>query len=267
MPGDFSMCLCLSPPPPLQLRRPSKGTLRPCLVQFPRPPDPRKKGVVFADALGLALATVRHFSRPFFDEDPLVLAMASLRVLRPFSTSTYTLHFQPPAHDYNGFRAKLNKQQVCLEQCAVQGAVVAGTIRVRNLGYEKRVTLRVSYDNWQSHYDLLCSYLRDPYGGQETDMFSFRLPLAPGTQRAEFCICFWCQGKEYWDNNEGKNYALHKETEHGKCLLQSVYWWNGPDWYLELWKCWSTEQEYCIVCPPLLWIKRGNAILSAVRVD
>lgn len=221
------MCVCLSPPPPLQLRRPSTGTLRPCLAPVPRPSsDPRKKGVVFADALGLALTTVRHFSRPFFDEDPLGLALASLRALRPFSfsTSTYTLDFQPPAYDYTGFRAKLNKQQVCLEQCAVQGTAVAGTIKVRNLGYEKRVTLRVSYDNWQSHYDLPCSYLRDQYGGGETDMFSFRLPLAPGTQRAEFCICFWCQGKEYWDNNEDRNYVLRKEMEHGKYTIQSMYW-------------------------------------------
>ncbi|KAM5172981.1 protein phosphatase 1 regulatory subunit 3C-like [Mantella aurantiaca] len=222
MPGDFSM-LCLSPPPPPQLRLQSTETLRPCLVPTPRLPDSRKKGVVFADALGLALTTVRHFSRPFFDEDPLVFALASLRALRPFSNSTYTLDFQPPAHDYTSFRAKLIQQQVCLEQCAVQGAAVAGTVKVRNLGFEKRVTLRVSYDNWQSHYDLPCSYLRDPYGGGETDMFSFRLPLAPGTQRAEFCICFWCRGKEHWDNNEGKNYTLHKEIKHNR-YIQSVYW-------------------------------------------
>ncbi|XP_072255911.1 protein phosphatase 1 regulatory subunit 3C-like [Pyxicephalus adspersus] len=222
MPGDFSMCLCLSPPPPPQLHRPPKGTLRPCLVPSPRAPDPRKKGVVFADALGLALTTVCHFSRPLFDEDPLVLALASLRAMRPFSNSTYTLDFQPPAHDYTRFRDKLNQQQVCLEQCAVQGAAVAGTIKVRNLGYEKKVTLRVSYDNWQSHYDLACSYLRDPYGAGGTDMFSFRLPLPPGTQWAEFCICFWCEGKEHWDNNGGKNYTLHKESEHRR-YLQNVY--------------------------------------------
>ncbi|XP_018419196.1 PREDICTED: protein phosphatase 1 regulatory subunit 3C-like [Nanorana parkeri] len=223
MPGDFSMCLCLSPPPPPQFCRPSTGTLRPCLAPFPRPPDPRKKGVVFADALGLALTSVRHISRPFFDEDPLVIALASLRALRPFSTSTYTLDFQPPAHDYSSFRARLAQQHVCLEQCAVQGAAVAGTVQVHNLGYQKRVTLRVSYDNWKSHYDLPCSYLRDPYGGGETDMFSFRLPLPPGTQRAEFCICFWCQGEEHWDSNGGKNYALHKEGEHSR-YLHNMYW-------------------------------------------
>ncbi|XP_068128398.1 protein phosphatase 1 regulatory subunit 3C-like [Hyperolius riggenbachi] len=227
MPGDFSMCLCLSPLAPTLLRRPSAAALRPCLVPTPRPPDPRKKGVVFADALGLALTSVRHFSRQLFDEDPLMLALASLRALRPltnpFTNPVYTLDFQSPTLDYSAFRAKLSLLQVCLEQCAVQGAAVAGTVRVRNLGYEKRVTLRVSYDNWKSHYDLPCTYLRDPYGGRETDTFSFRLPLPPDTRRAEFCVCFWCQGKEYWDNNDGKNYILHKEAEQSR-YIQNVYW-------------------------------------------
>ncbi|XP_075711538.1 protein phosphatase 1 regulatory subunit 3C-like [Rhinoderma darwinii] len=223
MPGDFSMCLCLSPPPPRHLRLPSLKSLRPCLAPTSRPSEPRKKGVVFADSLGLALTTVRHFSRSLFDEDPLVLALASLRALRPLSNSTYILDFQLPTQDYSLFRARLAHQQVCLEQCAVQGATVAGTVRVRNIGYEKRVTLRVSYDNWKSHYDLPCSYLRDPYGGRETDMYSFRLPLPPGTQRAEFCICFWCQGTEHWDNNGGKNYALNRETGQ-RSYTRGTYW-------------------------------------------
>lgn len=218
------MCLCLSPAPPHHLRLPSTKSLRPCLAVTPRPPDPRKKGVVFADALGLALTTVRHFARPFFDEDPLVLALASLRALRPLSNPTYTLDFQPPGEDYSSFRARLTWQQVCLEQCAVQGAAVAGTVRVRNIGFEKRVTLRVSYDNWKNQYDLQCSYLRDPYGGGDTDTFSFRLPLPPDTQRAEFCICFWCQGTEHWDNNQGKNYALKKEEQEHRRHTHIAYW-------------------------------------------
>ncbi|XP_063787838.1 protein phosphatase 1 regulatory subunit 3C-like [Pseudophryne corroboree] len=223
MPGDFSMCLCLSPSPPHHLRRSSSGILRPCLAPTPRAPDLHKKGVVFADALGLALTTVRHFSRTLFDEDPLLLALASLRALRPLSTSTYTLDFRPPTQDYASFRAKLAQKQVCLEQCAVQGAAVAGTVRVRNIGFEKRVTLRVSYDGWLSWYDLPCTYLRDPYGGGETDTFSFRLPLPDDAHWAEFCICFWCQGLEYWDNNGGKNYVLHKEVARSS-YMQSAYW-------------------------------------------
>ncbi|KAM9310985.1 protein phosphatase 1 regulatory subunit 3C-like [Gastrophryne carolinensis] len=223
MPGDFSMCLCLNPPRPPHLQRPPPATLRSCLVPTPRPPDPRKKGVVFADTLGLALTTVRHFTRTLFDEDNLSLALASLRALRPISNSTYTLDFNPPTNDYSSFRAKLAKQNVCLEQCAIQGAAVAGTVRVRNIGYEKRVTLRVSYDDWKSHYDLPCSYLHDPYGGGETDTFSFRLSLPLGTQQAEFCIYFWCQGEEHWDNNADKNYSLHRKAAQSG-YHQVVYW-------------------------------------------
>ncbi|KAM8973498.1 protein phosphatase 1 regulatory subunit 3C-like [Pelodytes ibericus] len=209
MPGDFSI-ICLSPPAPHQLCFPSTGSLRPCLAQKPRPQHPRKKGVVFADALGLALTTIRHFSPSFFDDDSLGLALASLRSLRPVSSPSYFLDFRPPSQDYTEFRSRLVQQQVCLEQCAVQGSAVAGTVRVRNIGFEKRVTLRVSYNGWHTHYDLCCSYLRDPRGGGDTDSFSFRLPIPIGTGQAEFCICFWCQGQEYWDNNNGQNYKLSR---------------------------------------------------------
>ncbi|KAM4039424.1 protein phosphatase 1 regulatory subunit 3C-like [Anomaloglossus baeobatrachus] len=213
MPGDFSMCLCVNPAPTHHLRLHAAKSLRPCLAPSPRLPVPRKKGVVFADAVGLALTTVRHFSCPFYDEDPLGFAMASLRALRPIYNSIFILDFHPPGEDYTSFRARLTRQQVCLEQCAVQGPAVAGTVRVRNIGFEKRVTLRVSYNNWKSHYDLPCSYLRDPCGGEETDTFSFRLPLLLVTKMAEFCICFWCQGAEHWDNNEGRNYVVRREED------------------------------------------------------
>ncbi|MEE6513638.1 hypothetical protein FKM82_021380 [Ascaphus truei] len=210
MPGDFAMCLCLSPPtlPSLHL-----CCLRPCLTSRPRPPDPRKKGVVFADALGLALATVRHFSHPSCDEDPLAQALASLQTLRHLAQPTYVLDFFPPALDYACFRTRLERELVSLEQCTVQGSAVVGTVRVRNIGYEKSVTLRASFDGWRTHCDLPCSYLRDPQGGGQTDAFSFRLVVPAGTERAQFCVCFRCEGQDHWDNNEGQNYTLCKEAE------------------------------------------------------
>uniref|UniRef100_A0A8C5QX56 CBM21 domain-containing protein n=1 Tax=Leptobrachium leishanense TaxID=445787 RepID=A0A8C5QX56_9ANUR len=219
MPGDFSV-LCLSPPTPHPLCFPSSRSLRPCLAQTPRPTVPRKKGVVFADALGLALTTIRHFSPSLFDDDPIGLALASLRVLRPLYSIPYTLDFLPPSKDYSDFRSRLVKQKVCLEQCTVQCASVAGTVRVCNIGFEKRVTLRVSYDDWKSHYDLHCTYL---HNGGETDLFSFRLPLPHCTEQAAFCICFWCQGQEHWDNNNGVNYKLHKVEDRGG-QMQRPYW-------------------------------------------
>ncbi|KAM4748170.1 protein phosphatase 1 regulatory subunit 3C-like [Rhinophrynus dorsalis] len=223
MPGDFSVCLRLSPPTQPRLHCPSADSLRSCLLSTPRHPDNRKKAVVFADALGKALTTVRYITRPLFDEDPLGFALVSLRALLPLASPTYILDFPLPTQDYTFFREKLFRQLVCLEQCAVQGAAVAGTVRVQNIGYEKHVTLRATYDGWQSHHDLPCSYLRDLCGGGDTDTFSFRLTLPIGTVKAEFCICFWCEGKKYWDNNNGKNYALHKEADRGG-YRQRPYW-------------------------------------------
>ena len=34
------------------------------------------------------------------------------------------------------------------------------------------------------------------------DTFSFKLTLPPVNRKLEFCICFRCDGKEFWDNND-----------------------------------------------------------------
>uniref|UniRef100_A0A3Q2QJ46 Protein phosphatase 1 regulatory subunit n=1 Tax=Fundulus heteroclitus TaxID=8078 RepID=A0A3Q2QJ46_FUNHE len=194
----------LPPARPSQHRLPSAGRsrgqqlykpLRPCLSSQRRAKKPVKKSVVFADAKGLSLTAIHVFSK--FDDEPPVRSLA--------------LDFKQPSADYLDFRNRLIQNCVSLENCSLQERSLTGTIKVRNVGYEKSVQVRVTYDSWASFTDVDCSFLNNVYGCQDTDTFAFELELpahTPPQNRIEFCICFKVQGQTYWDNNDGKNYPL-----------------------------------------------------------
>nr|CAI5819090.1 unnamed protein product [Callosobruchus analis] len=43
------------------------------------------------------------------------------------------------------------------------------------------------------------------------DTFSFKMQLPLRTQKIEFCVCYSCNGTQYWDNNQNKNYVVLKK--------------------------------------------------------
>ncbi|XP_029459613.1 protein phosphatase 1 regulatory subunit 3C-B-like [Rhinatrema bivittatum] len=249
MPVEFALRICLSPPPPLhrllagyeELRNTGPGkALRPCLQH--RAPGleaavqkAAKKRVVFADSVGLMLTAVRLFSKVDEDSCELQLALAKLRTLSPRAlapASAYTLDFRPPASDYLDFRSRLQQNQVCLEHCLIQDTILTGTVQVRNVAYEKKVQVRITFDLWRSFQDFPCCYLRPSYGCTGTDAFSFHVPLpADPSPRdsAHFCISFQCDKGLYWDNNKGQNYPIQLAVDQG--LPGWTTWDNlGPYW-------------------------------------
>lgn len=217
--------------------------LRPCLSSPHRAAEvgwskkrAAKKRVVFADTKGLALTSVHVFSK--FDDEPyaskptangiaeeLQFEMTDLESaamdLKISSPPSLALDFKQPSADYLDFRNRLIRNCVSLENCSLQERSLTGTVKVRNLGYEKSVQVRVTYDSWATFADVDCTFLNNVYGCQDTDTFAFELdlpsPTPPPQNRIEFCICFKAQGQTYWDNNEGKNYPLRRVG------------WNGED--------------------------------------
>lgn len=125
--------------------------------------------------------------------------------------SDLVLDFVQPAADYLDLRNRLKAQQVCLETCSVHKCLLSGTVQVRNLSFEKSVTVRITFDSWSSFQDVPCLYLNNIYGCPDIDTFSFSISapevLEPsGT--VEFCIQYQTQDHTFWDNNDGKNYRL-----------------------------------------------------------
>jgi protein phosphatase 1 regulatory subunit 3A/B/C/D/E len=96
---------------------------------------------------------------------------------------------------------------VSLENVIIKEAegYVMGTVKVKNMSFTKEVIVRVSWDDWKSQEDTFCTYQKiGGAGGSYAlyDTFSFRFTLPPSSRKVEFCICYRCDGNEFWDNNE-----------------------------------------------------------------
>ncbi|CAM4646975.1 unnamed protein product [Caretta caretta] len=179
-----------------------------------------RKRVRFADALGLELASVRHYWPAELPQVPERVhtqlrrdALRHFAPLRPFQDPQDPLEgrllLAPCFWDPLGlpdFGARLGAQGVCLEGVRAGGMGVAGTLRVLNLAYEKRVSVRYSWDGWASYREAPAAYA-GPSAGPPSDRFAFRLPLPPGGT-LEFALRCHVGGQELWDNNAGQNYIL-----------------------------------------------------------
>ncbi|XP_071328177.1 protein phosphatase 1 regulatory subunit 3B [Trachinotus anak] len=177
--------------------------------------DTRKarKQVTFADQKGLSLTKVKVFS-PLSDpiDIPLnIQEMLSSAVSLAAEEDRLVLDFTQPSSDYLHFRQSLERNRVSLEHCVLKEKALAGTVKVRNVSFEKSVRLRVTFDTWKSHTDVDCVYMKDAYPSSYSDTFSFEVSLPEELQpyeRVEFAICYEAGGREYWDSNQGDNYRV-----------------------------------------------------------
>ncbi|XP_062985111.1 protein phosphatase 1 regulatory subunit 3B isoform X2 [Elgaria multicarinata webbii] len=230
---DVAMQFCLRTPP---LRRESfaykiapksKKPLRPCIhlnsstelnelgaevkaLQRKRV----KKRVSFADSRGLALTVVKVFSE--FDNSldipfNITELIDNIVGLTTVDRDDFVLDFVLPSADYLDFRNRLQADYVCLENCTLKDKAITGTVKVRNLAFEKAVKIRMTFDTWKTFTDYLCQYVKDTYAGSDKDTFSFDVSLPERVQpheRIEFAVCYECDGKVYWDSNKGLNYRI-----------------------------------------------------------
>uniref|UniRef100_A0A3Q3WCU7 Protein phosphatase 1 regulatory subunit n=1 Tax=Mola mola TaxID=94237 RepID=A0A3Q3WCU7_MOLML len=184
------------------------------------------KQVTFADHRGLPLTRVKVFSE-FNDpiDIPLnIQEMISSALLLTAEEDELVLDFTQPSSDYLHFRQSLERNYVCLEHCVLKEKALAGTIKVKNVSFEKSVKLRVTFDTWKSHTDIDCEYMKDTYPSSYSDTFSFHVSLPDELrphERVEFAICYEVDGCEYWDSNQGNNYRIVwsslKRSHHVTC--------------------------------------------------
>lgn len=172
-----------------------------------------KKRVTFADHRGLSLTRVKVFSE--FD-DPIDIPLNIQEMLSSALSLTdeedkLVLDFTQPSSDYLRFRQSLERNWVCLEHCVLKEKALAGTVKVKNVSFEKSVKLRVTFDSWKSHTDVDCVYMKDTYPSSYSDTFSFHASL-PDELRphecVEFAVCYKVDGCEHWDSNQGDNYRI-----------------------------------------------------------
>ncbi|XP_030063185.1 protein phosphatase 1 regulatory subunit 3G [Microcaecilia unicolor] len=201
-----------------------------------------KKRVQFADAMGLNLARVHHFSA---SEDPHVPA-AVLSRLHSFPASQRDLDalllldgglkqeerptaLQPPAFlepdfqvpDEEEQQERLQRENVCLERVSAEHYDVHGSVLVAPPACEgdpapeegegdERVSVRYTFNDWLSYLDAPAER-EGPPGARRFGFVLCAPPcLEPGA-RLHFAVCYREApgGREHWDNNCGKNYTLH----------------------------------------------------------
>lgn len=175
----------------------------------------KQRRVSFADDRGLALTQVWVMSEPSdcppgWTED---FVASITRNVQPDPGPTWEAAFVQPASDYFTFRQRVETHWISLENVIVlsQGTLLTGTIKVKNVTFEKHVFARVTFDSWKTQQDYPASYVPNGHLTSLFDTFSFSVPIptaARQTGAIELCVCYQHGQSEHWDSNEGKNYRL-----------------------------------------------------------
>ena len=108
-------------------------------------------------------------------------------------------------------------RDVAIENIDFVGTVVEGTVRVRNIAFEKRVAVRFTLDKWQTTSEVTARYKESLHNGT-FDRFMFSIKLADVLSRTEektlyLSVRYSAPGREIWDNNNGRNYQVRFERE------------------------------------------------------
>lgn len=79
------------------------------------------------------------------------------------SIAVYSLNFAQPAIDYFRFRKRLEENSVSLENVLLNGLQINGTIKLKNICFEKNVFLRCSFNKWKTFEDYPAIYVPCEY--------------------------------------------------------------------------------------------------------
>lgn len=102
---------------------------------------------------------------------------------------------------------------------------VAGSARVLDLAYEKRVSVRWSADGWRSQREAPAAYAGPAPPPPRADRFAFRLPAPPIGGALLFALRYRVTGREFWDNNGGRDYALRGPEHPGSAGAPEPQGW------------------------------------------
>ena len=155
------------------------------------------KKVRFADEVGCDLCSVK-----FYEPLPTSLYFPSNSKLKI-------------AESMKSYKVVFNETELFLKNICVvaYGAIlnknIFGTIAVRNIAYEKKVTVILTEDKWKTSIKIEAKFVNQEYGGA-VDRFFFMSPLKQLRPKSviEFAAAYYVAGEEFWDNNRGKNYEV-----------------------------------------------------------
>lgn len=87
--------------------------------------------------------------------------------------------------------------------------VMVGKIQVRNIDYHKTVTIRYTFDFWETIDNIGAKYnQQDDHKNNIYDVFSFKINVPTNATTMYFAVNYRVGTTEYWDNNDGRNYEI-----------------------------------------------------------
>lgn len=217
-------------------------------------PKKMKKSVRFADAIGLNLVKIVTFllypnesdtsmieddyHREYESEDSFEDSDEELDLNTFEFNNVYSMWrscFEQPNLKAN-FYEQLNDKKVILESIQANKNVLEGTVRVKNISYHKKISLRYTFNDWNTHNDLTCEFNRSfNYDHVLTDQFKFSFKITESLFaklleenkysssstcstlfKVQFAVCYETYNDEtqlesidkYWDNNDLNNYCF-----------------------------------------------------------
>ncbi|XP_011489214.1 protein phosphatase 1 regulatory subunit 3A isoform X2 [Oryzias latipes] len=185
------------------------------------PPPVVRRKVSFADAFGLDLVSVKEFdnAEAAEAEDCWPEGGDGGRLSEElYLTCLFTVPLPPEELDL-----RLQTQMLELESIELLPGTTTlrGIIRVVNLCYAKNIYVRITLDQWSSHFDMPADYIPGS-SDMRTDRFTFSYTLTPPFEkegsRVEFCLRYETPAGTFWANNKGMNYVLfcHQKQQRGK---------------------------------------------------
>jgi hypothetical protein len=121
--------------------------------------------------------------------------------------------------NYNSSLHLDNSKNVFVESIflSVDKNNLIGNVAVKNLTFEKHVSIRYSLDNWKTVTEISAEYNPDVRRKLKVlgyDRFTFSLNLCDFPQHYTKSVLFFCvkfadgNGRVFWDNNNGQNYQV-----------------------------------------------------------
>ena len=182
----------------------------------------RKRRITFADVQGFPLESVRELAATDATYTPGKIVpwlQTTIRTAvrsktcplqpRPSNPRSFTrqCQFTQPV-TLPDFFERTKRQNVMLETVTPQQKLTHGTVRVTNIAYDKEVVVRWTRNKWTSFRESRCHYCQGSGGDGSTDRFCFTLPTMQDDGDIEFVIRYKVEGREFWDNNNKRNYVI-----------------------------------------------------------
>ena len=192
-----------------------------------------KKRVTFADHNGGVLTLIKYLSESTYEPPKSLTSdkflnnlMKNMNISPTKSDKAedekFSLKFSQPVADYLKFKEKLEKNNVALENVAIKDEnTIHGTVKVKNIAFEKEVKIRVTFDDWKSHSDVQCDYVKNAYEIGNFDTFQFNIGIPEDSDSIQFCVSFKCCNGEFWDSNGSSNFCITRVNSRTRYRSQS----------------------------------------------